>query len=422
MSENNRNSIEKCRKRLPQFTTMNVIDGQAGLVIYSSLIFYSLTIDNILNIIVLLILAGVSIAMLTSENGILKRANEAVDITKYKTAEEKVNLAIIGAMADDGQMTVAELKTEVGYQGGSVTGDAFPVEVQMDGHTFTVDANGVISDKGNGGGGNIPSGGISSSEIANAADKSEYYGATVNGYTCTNSAGVNNWKIFYADENNIYLIADDYIHYDYCPPSATQKIYKNSDYKLSMDNVVKDYTGSASITDTKIQNLNKSYFEYLKKNAQTSTNNNMKAVGYMTDTNVWKVFAGEKAEYAIGGPTIEMLMKSYSQKYGVNYQARAKDAVGYEISKDGVANWANYYSGKLKTEDSLYVISSTAKANAMWVASPSANGAYLVVNVGYDGSVYTSISTASNIGFRPLVSLQSDIQLQKNADGTYTIL
>ena len=37
---------------LPQFTTMNVIDGQAGLVSYSSLIFYSLTIDNILNIMV----------------------------------------------------------------------------------------------------------------------------------------------------------------------------------------------------------------------------------------------------------------------------------------------------------------------------------------------------------------------------------
>ena len=50
MKENNRKPIEKCRKKLPQFTTMNVIDGQAGLVIYSSLIFYSLTIDNILNI------------------------------------------------------------------------------------------------------------------------------------------------------------------------------------------------------------------------------------------------------------------------------------------------------------------------------------------------------------------------------------
>ena len=50
MREKNRNSIEM-EEMLPQFTTMNVIDGQAGLVSYSSLIFYSLTIDNILNII-----------------------------------------------------------------------------------------------------------------------------------------------------------------------------------------------------------------------------------------------------------------------------------------------------------------------------------------------------------------------------------
>lgn len=50
MRENNRKSIASKRK-LPQFITMNVIDGQASLVFYSSLIFYSLTIDNILNII-----------------------------------------------------------------------------------------------------------------------------------------------------------------------------------------------------------------------------------------------------------------------------------------------------------------------------------------------------------------------------------
>ena len=38
MSENYRKPIASLNK-LPQFTTMNVIDGQAGLVRYSSLIF-----------------------------------------------------------------------------------------------------------------------------------------------------------------------------------------------------------------------------------------------------------------------------------------------------------------------------------------------------------------------------------------------
>ena len=88
MRGNNRNSIEKCRKKLPQFTTMNVIDGQAGLVIYSSLIFYSLTIDNILNIIVLLILAGISISMLTGQNGILNRAQESKEKTEVAGEDE----------------------------------------------------------------------------------------------------------------------------------------------------------------------------------------------------------------------------------------------------------------------------------------------------------------------------------------------
>jgi len=89
--EKNRNSIGSCLK-LPQFTTMNVIDGQAGQIIYTSLIFYSLTIDNILNIIVLLILAGVAISMLSGENGILKQAAEAKEKTEEKGKEERETL------------------------------------------------------------------------------------------------------------------------------------------------------------------------------------------------------------------------------------------------------------------------------------------------------------------------------------------
>ena len=50
MRKNNRNSIE-IEKMLPQFTTMNVIDGQAGLMSYPSLIFYSLNKKNILGVI-----------------------------------------------------------------------------------------------------------------------------------------------------------------------------------------------------------------------------------------------------------------------------------------------------------------------------------------------------------------------------------
>ena len=107
MRENNRNTIE-IEKMLPQFTTMNVIDGQAGIVNYSSLIFYSLTIDNILNIIVLLILAGVTIATLTGENGILTRASQASEQTEIEEEKEAIGLAYTGVLADNNGSGVSD--------------------------------------------------------------------------------------------------------------------------------------------------------------------------------------------------------------------------------------------------------------------------------------------------------------------------
>lgn len=90
----------------------------------------------VITIVVLLILAGVSIAMLTGENGILNQAQEAKEQTKYKSAEEKVKLAIMGARADGGTLTVSKLSTELSHQGGTLKGSAFPVEVQMNEYFF----------------------------------------------------------------------------------------------------------------------------------------------------------------------------------------------------------------------------------------------------------------------------------------------
>ena len=108
MKEKDRNSIERIIK-FPQFTTMNVIDGQAGLVIYSSLIFYSLTIDNILNIIVLLILAGVAIATLTGDNGVLTQSQQATAKTNKESELETIRLAVMGSFNNDGNLNLTML-------------------------------------------------------------------------------------------------------------------------------------------------------------------------------------------------------------------------------------------------------------------------------------------------------------------------
>ena len=49
----------------------------------------------VITIIVLLILVGISIAMLTGENRILTKATEAKEQYAYKNAEEKVKLAVV---------------------------------------------------------------------------------------------------------------------------------------------------------------------------------------------------------------------------------------------------------------------------------------------------------------------------------------
>ena len=69
----------------------------------------------VITIIVLLILAGVSIAMLTGENGIFTQARRASEETEIASEEERVNLAASGALLNDngGKITQGNLENEL---------------------------------------------------------------------------------------------------------------------------------------------------------------------------------------------------------------------------------------------------------------------------------------------------------------------
>ena len=101
----------------------------------------------VITIIVLLILAGVSVAMLTGQNGIITQANNAKTSTANKSAEEKVKLAVMAArsQSEDASLDLEKLTTEVTTNyGGQVEGGAFPVTVTIDGKSFTVDSDGNV--------------------------------------------------------------------------------------------------------------------------------------------------------------------------------------------------------------------------------------------------------------------------------------
>ena len=262
----------------------------------------------------------------------------------------------------------------------------------------------------------------SAEEVAN--NLQEYYGKTVTNYTAN---GVSDWKIFHSDGKNIYLISSDYIPVDKIPATkgGNKIVNTNSSYPKAapLTPAINDTNyggGSASIKENNpARKWLKSYLDNYE-----SSNDNMKAVAYMLDTDVWNIYKTDKSEYAIGGPTVEMLFASYNKKYGVDYQAKAVSDVGYQISKDGGVNWANYYSEMLSISDSLYVIKSKENADSAWLASSGAFRIGDVMNIANNGRVDScdfNTSRNASVGFRPIVCLKSNVEVEQNNDGSVTI-
>ncbi len=256
----------------------------------------------VVTIVVLLILAGVTITMILGEDGIIEAAREAA---------EKTNVAI----KDEQQMlqNMADVANEyINGNGGIGSGS---------GSTNTETPPPAQSE------------GISLETIKEKA--TEFYGKTVN-YTSTNSTGVTKWRIFYAgkiddgdgsEQGHIYLIADDYISKDNAPEKDGQKLTGDDGaYNLYFsDELLNCYSSGASgiYNNQKVRNLLKQYFDYSPDSYpnRESTNNNIKAVAYMLDTEIWSAKygdGGKNAEYAIGGPTLEMFVKSYNETHSEN--------------------------------------------------------------------------------------------------------
>ncbi len=94
----------------------------------------------VITIIILLILAGVSIAMLTGQNGLLTKANAAKGQTQEQSAKEKIQLAIMGSVDEDGKLNVEDFKKEIERLGGTVIDQTEEtITVEMDGYEAVID-------------------------------------------------------------------------------------------------------------------------------------------------------------------------------------------------------------------------------------------------------------------------------------------
>ena len=351
----------------------------------------------VITIIVLLILAGVTIATLTGDNGILTQAGKAKDKTTEAESIERVQVEVAGSYGLDGTIDKDQLNKNLGNIAGLKIGESnfggenivkeLPVTVTLNGYDIGIDANGGVE--------KIPE------IIAKIrANPQAYYGKKVTNYKASDS-DTNTYKIFYVDKDNYFK--DGY-----------NTIYLKADFSGSVS-----CSTSYDASQTLIKRMNPLWAT--KENtvaAETTTisNPNEQAAAWLCDPSKWTAYCDtDKANYAIGGPSVEMYVKSYNQTHGddaLGCQYQTNDAPGYGYKVNGTIQNSGWYTNAntldySMTYKSMYCGQNGNKKGDWWLASPSANYSYHVCAVNGNLARLNSIRYGGGSGVSPLVSLKS---------------
>ena len=325
-------------------------------------------ISLVVTIIVLLILAGVTIATLTEENGILTRTSDAKEQTEIASVKEQAQLDITNWVADkmkngeDATVNTPEKVQEIleavnqnnenkYYKGFTDTGITTTNEYEVPYEELYT--NGTTG------------GEVTEVTAANYGDKVNYV-----------SKGDSSliWRIFYDDENYVYLISSK------SNGSNTVEFCELYRYPGS----TKTYSSSADITDSFLQSLNSQWFDIVKD--APTRNSNAKAIAYLMDQDVWDEYKDSEgnASYAIGGPTLELFMNSYNKSEETTNEIEITDCTSTGYSENTSSNWLleTYNNG----------IYNNGTGSYWWLASPNSSYGTNVFHVSGSGGRLGSLN------------------------------
>ena len=351
----------------------------------------------VITIIVLLILAGVTIAILTGDNGILNQAGKAKDKTTEAESIERVQVEVAGSYGLDGTIDKDQLNKNLGNIAGLKIGESnfggenivkeLPATVTLNGYDIVINANGGV--------GKIPE------IIAKIrANPQAYYGKKVTNYKASDS-DTNTYKIFYVDKDNDFK--DGY-----------NTIYLKADVSGSVT-----CSTSYDANQTLIKKMNPLWAtkgNTVAAKTTTISNENEQAAAWLCDPSKWTAYCDtDKANYAIGGPSVEMYVKSYNQTHGddaLGCQYQTNDAPGYGYKVNGTIQSSGWYTYNdtldySMTYKSMYCGQNGNKTGNWWLASPSANYSYYVCHVAGNSARLDCAAYYSANGVSPLVSLKS---------------
>ena len=86
--------------------------------------------------------------MLSGNNGILTRAEQAKEMTERVSGIEQIQLEILGSYDTDGKLDMSMLKTNLEKMGATVSGEN-PLKVSLNESKFTIDNSGNVVETGN---------------------------------------------------------------------------------------------------------------------------------------------------------------------------------------------------------------------------------------------------------------------------------
>ena len=333
----------------------------------------------------MLILAGVSIATLTGQNGILTRASDAKEQTEIASVKEQAQLDIANWVADkmkngeDAAVNTPEKVKEILETANLNNENKYYKELQTD-KIITPSGYEILYEE-------LYTNSTTGGEVTEVTAAN--YGDKVDGYISQKEKdeGINLiWRIFYDDSNYVYLI-------------SSKSDGSNTVDSCQLDRYLGTYdTGSAGITDSFLQSLNSQWFAAL--NGTPSPGNNAKAVAYLMDQNVWDEYKDSEgnAAYAIGSPTLELYANSYNKTSIANSREHQIEITGCT----SVGYSENTSSGWLSTEfnNGIY---NNGSSSYWWLASPSSYHSDHVFHVygNYGSLTYDYVNRSR--GLRPIV-------------------
>ena len=380
----------------------------------------------VITIIVLLILAGITIAMITGQDSAPEKAAEAKIENDRGAAKDAAALLVTGKIQDyyDGKYVnktvtdgtiLAYLERELSSSKAVTTGE-YKVVV-ADGKitvtkgtetmaTGTVSNEGVITWDGTSSGGTTPQTPTEPLEIGDMVN----YSTSLNGVT------LDNWKVFYKENKSgteyTYLILDGYL-----PNSAISTTMKST-YNLTTGGT-NPFTKEEDLYNVYAQNNRADLINALS--TKSNWNNllqgtiNGHAVNETANANAW----------AMGSPTLDLWVNSWNAKYPSDTLYTATSSAmsdglnGYYIGESSSPNdtYLNL-SSKAGYDNILYWISKTNDSYGYaddlgmygyWLASCSAYHANFAIGVSYGGDVGYCGYGSNNVACRPVVCLPSSV-------------